>query len=358
VVGRGAGPARLTRWTQWGADGRGSHHVVAERGAAGIRMPDGTLHELAAGTTVDGASAKPNSVFLTSGITGTVVEAIAWKLIDQGTLDAELVLATWLPDYPNADLITVRMLLDELSGLGDPYTSLLVPSITADPERTWSLQEVVNLMAAVPPSATPGTFTTPTPDTVRLVIAYVLEQVTGRTVAELIDTMVAKPLGLDDTSLADGSNQPANFSEGLFVLDGSLIDTRIAKRAYLTMGGASWGLQSTTADLANLVESLMSGQFLGAERAPTADHFSADRATSDGLAWVPIGVPFSGYRPCTGDTPTFTSYGKAVSETGTAVTMLTFPDGISIVLHLNATPIEGAALRALVLPIHDIIANN
>jgi Beta-lactamase len=70
-------------------------------------------------------------------ITETFTSAVVLQLIEQGQLSFDDTLDQWLPDYPNADGVTVRMLLTHTSGMADyandPGSPCCVLTFFADP---------------------------------------------------------------------------------------------------------------------------------------------------------------------------------------------------------------------------------
>jgi CubicO group peptidase (beta-lactamase class C family) len=108
--------------------------------------------------------------------------------------------------------------------------------IVADLSRQWTLAEVLEGMIGVPPLREPGTaFGTEAADHGTTALAYTLEQVTGESIADLIEARIISPLGLDDTLIFDGTNPPDGLQHSVFALDGQLLDSSMGPTdAYFT----------------------------------------------------------------------------------------------------------------------------
>lgn len=60
--------------------------------------------------------ADPGARFAAASITKAFTAALIFQLIDEGTLTLETPLATWYPELPNAELVTIDHLLSHRSG--------------------------------------------------------------------------------------------------------------------------------------------------------------------------------------------------------------------------------------------------
>lgn len=330
----------------------------ASTAVLGIRIPGHPDTILTSGTNLDGDAPDANQPFLISRISRTLVEAAAWQLVDNGTLDPSATLSTWLPDYPNAGQITVEMLLDETAGMADFYGRVQELAVT-DPSRRWTLAEVLDIAALEPPLAAPGTFAQVPADSESIALAYILEQITAQPIGQLVRTLVTEPLDLRDTGFAEDSTAPTNIQTGTFVIDGKAVDSgQFIPTAYYTLGAPSWGAYSTPADLLTLIEALSTGTLLGQARAPGPEDFTDDRVATDGALYIAQGDPMTGYCPCeaTENGHRVTAFGRRGSETGTTIATYHFPTtGITMVLHYNASPATTSDLQDLLYEVHGIL---
>ena len=319
------------QWNCCGADGPPTGVSVAVR-APGI---DDIL--LAAGTNVDGTPFSTSGSFNLGSNSQSVLRTLAYQLLDDGVLDPAATVDTWLPTMPNADRVTVQMMLDDTTGWKD-FSDEATGAITADLSRRWTIAEVVDTLADNPPLAEPGTFVVENSRRANMVgLAAVIEGVTGRPLAEVLNEQFLLPAGLDNTLLSDGTDQPANFQHGVFVLNNAKLDTSmVPNTAFYTYNVAESAIISTLADSLDMIDMWSDGSLFTSRRLPGPDTFRSDRR--DGNAVVGYGIPFNGFCPCApdGDGLTVTKYGRTGNNVGTDTQMLHFPDGISIVLHYNS----------------------
>ena len=89
--------------------------------AATVILADGRTWTGVAGDAVAATHAKvaPQTPFAIASLTKTFTAALILRLADEGQLTIDDTLARWLPDYPNAARITLKMLLQHTSGLAD-----------------------------------------------------------------------------------------------------------------------------------------------------------------------------------------------------------------------------------------------
>jgi hypothetical protein len=130
----------------------------------GVRVPGRADIVLAAGTYLDdGTALDPTASFSTASLGHSIVAEIGMKLVaegtlgPEGTLDPDATIDAWLPDSPNAERVTVGMLIDATHGWAD-YGDVLGQNIQADLERRWTSGEAAATLQDVAPEAEPGTF--------------------------------------------------------------------------------------------------------------------------------------------------------------------------------------------------------
>ena len=193
------------RWNSSGVD------APATAAVAAVRIPGRDDVLVAVGDNVDGSPAEADAPFSVGHLTESLVRTVAFQLVDEGVLDPTLTVDQWVPTLPNADRVTVQMVIDNETGWSDYGVDRTRPG-RHDFERAWSLREAVELRAtAMTALAEPGTRTNDG-HTNEAVLGLVVEEVGGQPLAELIRDRVAAPAGLDDTELLDGSNAPGRLS--------------------------------------------------------------------------------------------------------------------------------------------------
>jgi CubicO group peptidase (beta-lactamase class C family) len=127
------------------------------------------------------------SRFHIASITKTFTAAAIEILAERGALSYEDHLSKWAPSFPSADAITVRHLLLHQSGVGNPEDST---------ERTRvPLQSVVDALGTKPLQFGPGTSSRYS-NGGYLLLAFVVEQVSGTSWEDFLTKEIFKPLQL------------------------------------------------------------------------------------------------------------------------------------------------------------------
>ena len=252
---------------------------------------------LSSGTEVDLSTPfASESVFSASTIASSMTQDLAFQLIRENVLDPAATLSTWFPDYPNAGRITVEMLLDESNGMGD-FDARETQLILSDPNRAWTLDEVLAESATQPTTGEPGVFNPTSHATGIIAIGRILELVTGTPLKDLYRTRITEPLGMKHTSLSDGSPTPG-LQPGLFALRGAPANSADYPRtAYTSFGSPVWGVDSTIADLLTYLSVAVNGSpSFGTKLTPA--NFPAARLNETGALVNGTGTGWNGFCPC------------------------------------------------------------
>ena len=117
-------------------------------------------------------------------------------IVSERLLSTQDALGRFLPDFPDADRITIGQLLDHTAGIARDL--VLGPARTE--RRTTS--EIVDLVAAVPSIGVPGEQEAYSNNGYRI-LARVLEVVTGEEYAAAVSRLVLEPRGMDHTLSPD-----------------------------------------------------------------------------------------------------------------------------------------------------------
>jgi CubicO group peptidase (beta-lactamase class C family) len=326
----------------------------------GVRVAGHDDVLLASGTRLDGTPALAADPIPGNSLGHGLVRQATLALIADGTIDPAATIDQWFPDQPNADRVTVQMLLDITHGWATS-TDFITENLLADLARPWTLAETLGLASAQPPVAEPGTFdATWDGNTIGMIaLAGVLEQVTGSTLADIVHDQVTEPLGLSDTFVGVGTDDPADLQLGLFVLPGGTdtIDPRdLSPVAFRTIDPPSNAVITTVPDLLELLSAWSTGDYPGGIRATPANFPTLDGQVD---AYLGDGIPFNGYCPCEpsadGNTPAVT--GRQPNGIGNNLYVYNYPDEISVVLQYNSQEIASKAdIRKIADEIHDTVA--
>jgi D-alanyl-D-alanine carboxypeptidase len=139
--------------------------------------------------------------FPVASVTKTFVAALAIRLADEGRLQLDAPLARWLPDWPEADKILVRQLLNHTSGVANFEERIDGPyqrAVDDHPRRLWSPRQTLSY--AREPEFAPGSRWEYN-NANYILAGLVIERATGSTVARLLRRELLDPLALDDIVL-------------------------------------------------------------------------------------------------------------------------------------------------------------
>lgn len=133
-------------------------------------------------------------VFRIASISKSFTRVLAGRLAERGDLSLDDPLARWLPKFPAADRITIRLLLEHRAG---------VPNVNSLPfdEGAFapnSLAALVDSIARMPLDFEPGTGESYS-NGGYAVLALALEKAAGMPYPALLEVEVLRPLGLDRT---------------------------------------------------------------------------------------------------------------------------------------------------------------
>jgi D-alanyl-D-alanine carboxypeptidase len=236
-----------------------AHHASGEFVGARIALldTDGAITEVTTGTQTTDPGSPPvelDTPWNIGSATKMMVAVVVLQLADEGKLDLDAGIAPYMPDLADADQITPRQLLQHTSGLND---YLEQPAVVSDMQRPWTRAELIAVSEAAGRLGEPGG-----PfhysNTNYIVLAEIIEQVTGNSWSEEVQERIARPLGMTHTSLLEHMTSP-----GFAVVDGGLVDATTMQDP--SLGGPAGGIQSTGRDLLRFGEALFDGTLLSPE---------------------------------------------------------------------------------------------
>jgi CubicO group peptidase (beta-lactamase class C family) len=173
------------------------HHLKAV--LAGVAIDGQPLSVLATGESMTGVQATPVMHFRAGAIAIAYIGTVLLQLREKGFLALDDKLSKWFPGYPQANRITLAMLMNGTSGYADYVPDeAFIRRFYADPFRHWREDELIAISFARPMACDPGTCWSYA-HTNFVILGKVLERATGRPLEELIREGVLDPLSLKDT---------------------------------------------------------------------------------------------------------------------------------------------------------------
>ena len=161
------------------------------------------------GDSMTGVPATPEMHFRNGAVAISYVSTVLFKLVDQKKVSLEDKLSKWLPDFPNADRVTLGQLAQMTSGYPDYVigNDAFSNALYADPFRQWTTQDILAQISSRPLLYDPGTNWNYS-HTNYILLGLALEKATGQDIPSLMRTKVLGPLGLSATTNSDTPEVP------------------------------------------------------------------------------------------------------------------------------------------------------
>ncbi len=205
----------------------------------------------------------PASVCKIGSITKQFTAAAMLLLAQDGKLSLNDNLSVYLPDFPNAQKLSLRRMLSHTSGLGN-YTNN--PKFLQMSRTDRSTAELLQVMVDASPKLDfePGTDWRYS-NTAFVLLGIVVEKVAGKPYAEVMRERLFVPQGLSHTAVDDMSeivaNRAAGYDNNLKTASGFNNTSYIA----MTFPGGAGAMRSTCEDLCAWHGALLGGKVLKPE---------------------------------------------------------------------------------------------
>lgn len=184
-------------------DERALGSLIAE-----IRIDGEVAAQVALGEAMSGVPVTLDGRVRNGAVAITYVSAVMMKLAEEGVIDIDEPIARWLPDVPDADLVTPRMLANMTAGYPDHVANqAFVDAEVADPFRAWTTGELLEFSFDPPRMFAPGE-NWDYSHAGYVVLGEVLEAASGESLEELIATYILDPLELHATVADQGPAIP------------------------------------------------------------------------------------------------------------------------------------------------------
>ena len=174
-----------------------------------VDVGDRTLATATPGESMAGVPATSRMNFRIGAIAIPYVVDLLLQLQDRGALSLDDPVGKWLPDLPNADRVTLRMLASSTSGYPDwiQGNPQFQEELLADVFRRWTTPELLGVAFAQPLICGPGECFHYA-HTNFAILGKVIHLVTGRPVEKLLRRRVLEPLRLRHTEISGFPNIP------------------------------------------------------------------------------------------------------------------------------------------------------
>jgi CubicO group peptidase (beta-lactamase class C family) len=275
------------------------------------------IYTSALGESMTEVPASPAMHVRNGFIAYSYIATILLEFVDEKEISLGDKLSKYLPDLPESNAVTIKMLANSTSGYADyVYQPAVSDGIYADPFRQWTTAELIKIGTSAPFTFPPGTNWAYS-HTNYAILGTVLAKVGGQPLSQLMTRYIFEPMGLTQTQ---GSNTPQipepvlhTFSserrEALGIPPGTPFyeETTFWNPSWTAPQGASQTTDIT--DLTTSIQAIGSGKLLS----PQSHHAQV------GPSLVGFGHPAPGCSACAENT-TAHSFGLGVILQGPWIT--------------------------------------
>jgi D-alanyl-D-alanine carboxypeptidase len=218
---------------------------------------------VALGESMTGVPATEEMHFRNGAVAISYLGTVLLQLVDEGEIELDDTIDTWLPELPASDRITLRMLANTTTGYVD-YVGMdsFEDALEEDPFREWTTDERIDMATDEPLLYAPGTNWSYSHANF-VILGEALAAITGEPVEELIRERIIEPLGMEGTE----SHQTAEIPEPVLHAYSSERGTYEES----TFWNPSWGLAegavmiTNIRDLATSARAIGTGELVSAE---------------------------------------------------------------------------------------------
>ncbi len=186
----------------------------------------------------------------------------------QGKLSLNDKLAKFLPEFPNAEQISIKQLLTHRSGITDYHQ---FKGWEENAKLSPSPQSTLSTLLPRPSIFEPGERFSYT-NSGYIILGLIIEQVSGLSYSQFIQSAIAEPLGLSNTGVASNINMIENLASGYRTTPRETI-----KPAYINYNQpyASGNMYSTPSDLWKFTQAVVHSTLLSPEK--TTEIFNIEK---------------------------------------------------------------------------------
>lgn len=212
---------------------------------------------------------KKDTRFKVASITKLFTAVLMLQLQEQGKLNLEKMISTYLPDYIGeaGNKVTLHQLLNHTSGMRNIDTITSIESALRNGIPVYQLphtsDELLEKFCSDSLANTPGSnFDYNNADFI--VLGKIIERVTGKTYEQALKDMILSPLHLKNTGIVRQDTILAQLADTYFIRDASGRLTPDLP-VYMENWYAAGALYSTTNDLLGFSNALFSGNLINAQ---------------------------------------------------------------------------------------------
>ncbi|HDR7389527.1 serine hydrolase domain-containing protein [Bacillus toyonensis] len=212
----------------------------------------------------------PRMKYRIGSITKTVVAISIMQLREKGKLNIEDNVNKYIPSFPADKNITLRNLLTHTSGLPEQGQG------SVDAASRLKLVTWIGAQTLQFPAGTGWKYT----DYNYMVLAYIVEKLTNKPLAEYVKENIFNPVGMHESGMGATLPEDIFLAEGYTKKDNELIDAPRLKMNWLYGCGEMY---TTVEDMKKLDEAIMDGKLLSKQG--LSDMFTVSPARKYGFSF-------------------------------------------------------------------------
>lgn len=193
-----------------------------------------------------------NTKYHIGSISKTYTAVMIFQLMEEGKLKRSDHLDKFFPQIPNAARITIAMILNHRSG---------IPDLSSDEgwrKQSRTHEEVIAAISAGKPLFEPDSKTEYS-NTGYVVLSYIVEKIGGKPYAEALQQRICKKIGLNNTYLPTGDNNPER-NEALSYR--YLSNWEQAQEMHPSIPYGAGAILATTSDMCKFITALFDGKLV------------------------------------------------------------------------------------------------
>jgi CubicO group peptidase (beta-lactamase class C family) len=219
----------------------------------------------ALGETMAGVPATKDMHFRNGAVAFAYITTLLLQMVDENKVTLDDKVSKWFPDLPNADRITLKMLANMTSGYPDYVLDEdMIADNYDDPFRIWTPHELIAFGVFKPLLFDPGTNWSYS-HTGYVILGQVLQKISGKPLADLMQEKIFTPLKLDNTKASITAEIPAPvlhaFSSERRAALGVPADARFYEES--TFWNPSWTTAPGAVQTTNIYDLTKSAEAIG-----------------------------------------------------------------------------------------------